>query len=278
MSHPLISVIVPCYNQAQYLDECLQSVLEQTYQNWECIIINDGSPDHTEEVANDWLNKDSRFSYYKKENGGVSSARNLGIEKAHGAWILPLDGDDKIAERYLELAAKEFHKNYTLIFCESEFFGIVSEKWILPKYSFNEILFNNIIFCTAFFKKSDFIATGGYDKNLIYGLEDWDFWISLLDSNKQVCKLDYIGFYYRRKEESRDTIINSDKEKILYSENYIYKKHFEKYIQEFGNFFYMQRKLLRLEYENIRLTQNNKKLNDLSNESIYTKVKRKLFK
>ena len=65
-AQPLISVIVPCYNQAQYLDECLQSVLEQTYQNWECIIVNDGSPDNTEEVVKKWTEKDPRFKYLKK--------------------------------------------------------------------------------------------------------------------------------------------------------------------------------------------------------------------
>lgn len=57
MSQPLISIIVPCYNHAQYLDECLQSVFDQTYQNWECIIVNDGSSDTTEEVAQKWLKK-----------------------------------------------------------------------------------------------------------------------------------------------------------------------------------------------------------------------------
>ncbi|WP_374360648.1 glycosyltransferase family 2 protein, partial [Cloacibacterium sp.] len=75
---PLISVVVPCYNQAQYLDECLQSVLNQTYQDWECIIVNDGSPDHTEEIAKNWVEKDTRFIYLSKENGGLSSARNAG--------------------------------------------------------------------------------------------------------------------------------------------------------------------------------------------------------
>ena len=93
---PLISVIVPCYNQAQYLDECLQSVLDQTYQNWECIIVNDGSPDNTEEIALQWTAKDPRFTYLKKENGGLSSARNAGIEVAQGEWIQFLDCDDKI--------------------------------------------------------------------------------------------------------------------------------------------------------------------------------------
>ena len=98
----LISVIVPCYNQAQYLDECLQSVLDQTYTDWECIIVNDGSPDHTEEIAKKWVEKDARFRYLFKENGGLSSARNAGIEIAKGEWILPLDADDKIGNQYLE--------------------------------------------------------------------------------------------------------------------------------------------------------------------------------
>ena len=77
---PKISVIVPCYNQAQYLDECLNSVLEQTYKDWECIIVNDGSPDNTEEVAKEWVKKDSRFKYFYKNNGGVNSARNSGLK------------------------------------------------------------------------------------------------------------------------------------------------------------------------------------------------------
>lgn len=63
---PLISIIVPCYNQAQYLNECLNSVLVQTYKKWECLIINDGSPDNTEEIALQWTEKDSRFKYIKK--------------------------------------------------------------------------------------------------------------------------------------------------------------------------------------------------------------------
>ena len=94
--NPLISVIVPCYNQAQYLDECLQSVLDQTYQNWECIIVNDGSPDHTEEIAKRWLEKDNRFRYIYKDNGGLSSARNAGIREAKGEYLFFLDSDDSL--------------------------------------------------------------------------------------------------------------------------------------------------------------------------------------
>lgn len=101
MSQPLISIIVPCYNQAQYLDECLQSVFNQSYQNWECIIVNDGSTDDTEIKARKWENKDSRFKYIFQENLGVSDARNNGIEYSSGTYIQFLDGDDILQQEKL---------------------------------------------------------------------------------------------------------------------------------------------------------------------------------
>lgn len=106
--NPLISIIVPCYNQAQYLDECLQSVLEQTYENWECIIVNDGSPDYTEQVAKKWLEKDARFKYIYKENGGLSSARNAGLKIAKGDFIQLLDSDDLLENDKLKIQIKVF--------------------------------------------------------------------------------------------------------------------------------------------------------------------------
>lgn len=226
----LISVIVPCYNQAQYLDECLQSVLDQTYQNWECIIVNDGSPDNTEEIALQWTKKDSRFKYLNKENGGLSSARNAGINIAKGEWILPLDSDDKIGNRYLELAEKEFDKDYAIIYSDAHFFNdefII--RWDLPKYNFENLLLFNHIYCTAFFKKSDWRKVSGYDVNLIYGREDWDFWLSILNKNSIIKKINYDGFFYRRKDTSMDTIINSDYNKIAFTEEYLFKKHILKY-------------------------------------------------
>lgn len=70
----IVSIIVPCFNQAQYLDECLQSVLNQTFKDWECIIVNDGSPDNTEEITQEWIKKDNRFKYIFITNSGVSNA------------------------------------------------------------------------------------------------------------------------------------------------------------------------------------------------------------
>lgn len=270
MQNPIISIIVPCYNQAQFLDECLQSVMDQTFQNWECIIVNDGSPDHTEEIAYLWKEKDSRFKYIYQENKGVSAARNNGIKNAKGEWILPLDGDDKIGKQYLEKAKDYFDKDYTVIYCKAEFFGSMTGEFGLPEYDFKKILLHNLIFCSAFFRKKTWLIAGGYDESLIHGLEDWDFWISVLENSSQVYKLDYVGFFYRRKTHSRDTAINANDDHKNSVKHHIYQKHYEKYTKEYSDFYDLMNKIYILERENARLL-------DLMNESIFRKVLRKLF-
>ena len=243
---PLISVVVPCYNQAQYLDECLQSVLDQTYTDWECIIVNDGSPDNTEEIAKKWVEKDTRFIYLSKENGGLSSARNAGIEIAKGEWILPLDADDKIGDQYLELAEKEFENDYTVIYCEAELFGNEIGKWHLPEFSLENLAKKNCIFCSAFYKKEDWKKVNGYDINMIYGLEDYEFWISLLKNKNTVKKLPQTLFYYRVKENSMLTNLKSERINKMF--NYISKKHtdfFLEYLGSFNELFLLQENILK---------------------------------
>ena len=100
---PLISVVIPAYNAEQFLDETLESVLSQTYENWECIIVNDGSTDNTESVAKKWCEKDARFCYFYKENSGVSDTRNLGIKEARGEYIAFLDADDLYMPNFLDV-------------------------------------------------------------------------------------------------------------------------------------------------------------------------------
>lgn len=99
---PLISVIIPCYNQARYLSDAVESVISQTYTNWECIIVNDGSPDDTKSIAEYYLAKDNRIKYVEKKNGGLSSARNAGVKVAKGQFLQLLDADDVILESKFE--------------------------------------------------------------------------------------------------------------------------------------------------------------------------------
>ncbi|MDR0829445.1 MAG: glycosyltransferase [Prevotellaceae bacterium] len=222
---PLISVIVPCYNQAKYLDECLQSVKNQTFTNWECLIVNDGSPDNTEEIAQHWAENDSRFRYFKKENGGLSSARNFGIEHALGEWVLPLDADDKISKNYMQLAENEFNNGYTVIYCQAKKFGAKNKLWKMRDFSLYALSKTNMIFCTAFFRKSDWQKVGGYDTNLISGWEDWEFWIAMLKNGGKVLKINEVCFYYRIKKNSMIKKLSQEKDKKKQILNYFHKKH-----------------------------------------------------
>ena len=103
MGNELISIIVPIYNVENYLRYCLDSIVSQTYQNFECLLINDGSPDNSADICREYVSKDFRFKYFEKENSGVSAARNLGIEQSVGEYITFIDPDDWVESDYLEV-------------------------------------------------------------------------------------------------------------------------------------------------------------------------------
>jgi glycosyltransferase involved in cell wall biosynthesis len=100
---PIVSIIIPCYNQARYLPDALESILAQTLNNWECIVVDDGSPDDTCEVAFSYVQRDPRIRLVSQENRGLSGARNRGLMESKGEWIQFLDADDLIAPEKLEL-------------------------------------------------------------------------------------------------------------------------------------------------------------------------------
>lgn len=234
MNNPVISVIVPCYNQAIYLPEALQSVLEQEFQDWECIIVNDGSSDNTEEIAKEWEEKDKRFRYIYKPNSGVADARNQGIKEALGEYILPLDGDDKIGSRYIADALSIFHKNPTvkLVYSDVILFGSKNQELKTAEYNYEDMLTENHISVSGIFRKDDFIYVGGYNRNMIEGLEDWDFWLSFLRSDDAVIKLAGFHIYYRIKDVSRSTMIDHTKNERLLLQ--IFRNHVPLFLEYFN--------------------------------------------
>ena len=287
-----MSIIVPCYNQAQYLDECLESVLNQTYQEWECIVVNDGSSDNTDEIALQWTKKNTRFKYIKKENGGLSSARNSGIKNAVGKYILPLDADDKISFDYVSEAMKIINENpkTTLVYCKAWLFGTEEGFWNLPEYNYCNLLFNNNIFCSAVYKKEDWIKAGGYDENMKAGLEDWDFWLRILNKDSIVVKLPLIGFFYRKKQVSMINNIINDKQKYRNITNYIFNKqinivedyfdlplsHILKDYIEFKDKYSIQEMKIHDLMSNYKIIGTEIKISNLL-KAILFKVKKKIF-
>ncbi len=115
MTNDLVSVIIPVYNVASYLDNCIRSAVEQTYRNIEIILIDDGSTDNSPQICDNWAKKDSRIKVIHKKNGGVSAARNSGLDIAAGKYISFLDGDDQFLANTLEVALGSFTEDTDLV-------------------------------------------------------------------------------------------------------------------------------------------------------------------
>lgn len=119
MNKPLVSIIIPIYKVEKYLDQCISSVVNQTYENLEIILVDDGSPDLSGKIADEWMKKDSRIKVIHQKNSGLSVARNTGVKKCHGKWIAFVDSDDYISIHYIDQMMKAALKmNVKVVLCD----------------------------------------------------------------------------------------------------------------------------------------------------------------
>ena len=235
---PKVSVVIPCYNQGRFVNEAVNSVLEQSFHHFEIIIVNDGSSDSFTNNLLKNYNKPKTKVVNTSINKGVSSARNTAIAKARGKYILPLDADDKIGKTYLEKAVKilDTKPKIGIVYCKAEVFGTTNGKWKLPKYKFPNILVGNCIFVSALFRKSDWNKTKGYRTEMKHGFEDWEFWLSLIELGVKVYRIPKVLFYYRTQANSRSKTIckNEDnaKQKIYNFHSGLYMRNIKKIIAD----------------------------------------------
>lgn len=219
-----VSVIIPCYNQGHFLDDAVESVLGSSYRDFEIIVVNDGS---TDDFTNTLLKNYNRekVQVLSTSNQGLAAARNRGIEKATGKYILPLDADDKIGPDYLQAGADTLERDDQtgIVYCRAELFGAVVTEWALPRFSLERMLLDNIIFCSALFRKDDWLRVGGYDPGMIYGWEDYDFWLSLLERGRKVVRLDMVGFFYRVASDSMVRSVEKHQKVAMFKR--IYARH-----------------------------------------------------
>ncbi len=201
MPSPKISVIVPCYNHGQFISETIDSILAQTYKDYEIIIVDDGSDDGTTPTAlAKQKQKDERIKVITHpKNKGLSAARNSGIKAARGKYILPLDSDDRIAPTYLEKTlALIIKENADLVYTHTQLFGEQTKINYIPA-DVTEIKkrlpFANILPECSLYKKSVCQEFGGYDEKL-FGYEDWDLWLHFIEADKKLVLLDEVLFYY----------------------------------------------------------------------------------
>lgn len=233
--NPSVSIITPCYNQAQYLPEALDSVLRQTYPYWECIIVNDGSKDNTEEVALGYCAKDKRFRYFHKGNSGVCDTRNFAVMHSKGRYLIPLDADDKIGSGYFENAVRvmEERPDVKIVYSKGEYFGELSGPIDNKPYSFKTMLVENPFFNSVVFRREDFDRVGGYHEYMHDGLEDWEILLSILDEDSEVVQLPEAYYFYRILHTSRQRSVDDETHKRLLLA--AYEHHKEVYDRHFPN-------------------------------------------
>lgn len=247
---PKVSVIITCYNKAKYIAESINSVFNQTYADIELVIFNDGSTDNSANLINEIIKDKHNIKFINNiENKGVIYARNTAIEASSGEYILPLDADDTIEPTYIEKAVKILDEDKTIgiVYCKAKFIGRKNKEWHLPEYSKSSFLYRNCIFCTALFRKSDFIKAGKYKESVKNTWEDWDLWLSIIEMGLIPYRINEYLFNYRQCEEStrsNDTDKNYDEGRRI-----IIKNHIDLYLNDsnfiktcFKNNYYLTKK------------------------------------
>jgi glycosyltransferase involved in cell wall biosynthesis len=238
---PRVSVIIPCFNLGLYLSEAVESVLSQTFRDFEIIIVDDESTDLVTQQFPEMYQHPMIHIIRNPYNMGVASSRNIGIRHARGEFILPLDADDVIADTYLEKAIMllDQRPDVGIVYCDAEFLGEKCGPWELPLYSVTRMLAENLIFSAAFFRRSDWERSGGYCQAMSAGWEDWDFWLTLVASGVQVEKIPDTLFRYRIRLDSRDRSISiSNKAALLVN---LFFRHFTLYLSYPSSFVHIFR-------------------------------------
>jgi glycosyltransferase involved in cell wall biosynthesis len=225
-----VSIVVPCFNQQEFIAETLDSVLDQTYGEWECIVVDDGSTDGSAAVIEQYAKKDRRFQSLKKTNGGVAAARNFGFAHASGELFVPLDGDDKIHPDFLQRAVECFnaHPDTDLVHTGTQRIGESRKIWRLPEYSYEKLLWQNMIVNTTMYRREAFFGVGGYASEMVHGFEDWEFYVRLLHPKSRVRFVDAPLYLYRVKKSSRSTELVA-LGKVEESQRLIFKRNRAKY-------------------------------------------------
>lgn len=251
----MVSIIIPCYNQGAFIQEAIDSVKAQTYADWEIIIVDDGSDDDNTIVTLKQIDGE-KIKIKFQDNQGVSVARNFGAENAQGEYLLFLDGDDKIASEYLELASKAFNSypDLSYVYCDVQEFGETNNYRILESLDIKKTLIYNQTHVSAIFKRSLWDATKGFDKSFKKGWEDWDFIIRILEMGVLFYKIPKPMLLYRIRKNSRDkTAVNLHESFLL---NQIYLKHIDSYIKYFESPLQIFRMYYNQQIEILDLKQN----------------------
>ncbi len=204
-NNELVSVIVPCYNLGLYIEEALESVKKQTYDNIEIIIVDDGSTDEGTLSLLEKIKKTTDMNVIFQKNTGPSGARNRGIKEAKGKYILCLDPDDKIYKGYIKHAVDMFENSSSDIGIVTSWlkeFNLRGSVWKSSEYNPGRLLVENVIHTASVFKKEAWEKSGGYKTEMKGGYEDWEYWISIVELGYKWIVIPKIYFMYQIRDNS----------------------------------------------------------------------------
>ncbi|WP_426490579.1 glycosyltransferase family 2 protein [Hymenobacter sp. 102] len=193
---PLVSIIVPCFNYGWIIAETLDSIISQSYENWECIVVDDGSEDDTSSVVSIYVKRDIRFKYVYQTNAGLSSARNTGIAASSGRYIQLLDADDLLHHNKImtQVSYLENNPSMGLVFGDVRFFlhekpdqysrsiDMLDREWMKSVPDSGEplvssLLEHNIMVVNAPLVRSEVFKKNGRFNEELRSMEDWEYWL-----------------------------------------------------------------------------------------------------
>ncbi len=271
---PIISIIIPVYNSEKYLQDTLDSVLKQSFSDFEVICIDDGSTDKSNELLTKYESKDRRIHIITQKNQGVVCSKNNAVKHVRGEFICFLDSDDVIEEKFLEKSYNAIIAGQgDIVSCRVMLFGCENGEMYLHKPTKLNMSRGNCLVNTALLKKTLFDKSGGFDEAFSKGLEDYDLWLNMIyRQNAIFYRIPEFLFFYRIKptDESRNATCAKTHSTALF--NLLHKKYpqivtYQK-LYKFASFIFQIRhkpkknktiiRLLTLPIFSIRQTKMNK--------------------
>lgn len=211
----MISIVVPVYNIEDYIESCLESIAAQSYSDFEVVMVDDGSTDSSGDICRKWADMDRRFRIITKSNGGLSSARNCGIEASNGEFITFIDGDDAVHPYYLETMIENVRREYSIVGVGIERFRnelpivshTVTRKYhFLPNDAFKDMLYQSGVMinsaCGKLYRR-ELIEGIRFKEGILY--EDLEWMARVLErmpKSKRICMCDAPLYFYRKREGS----------------------------------------------------------------------------
>ncbi len=233
LTNPKVSVVIPCFNDAEYLEEAVDSVLNQGVDDIEVLVVNDGSTDlQTIKILNNFSKPKTKI--FHKENGHVSSARNFGIAKAKANYILTLDADDYYKKGFLRNAISILDNEPSIgaVICYVKGFGNRSFLWKPKGGDLKNFIVYNQALSSALFRKECWEKVGGFDEEMKRGYQDWEFWLRVTNEGWNIDVIKKALYMYRQRSGSMITKSNKKRKEIV---RYMMAKHPDLYLDQFAD-------------------------------------------